>query len=62
MYISGIHVTHMMTSCNIIYSKEAIAEIDALLNSRKSILAPDGRFLASANTAIPKRVFAAFTS
>lgn len=50
-----------MVSCNIVYSNEAIQEIDDYLNSRKSIVGPDGKFATSADTAIPKRAFLAFT-
>lgn len=48
-------------SVNVIYSKEAVAEIDALLASKRSVVGPDGRFIASADTAIPGRVFNAWT-
>lgn len=48
-------------SVNILYTKEAIEEVDTYLNSRRSILDPKGQFKFSADTAIPKRVCLAFT-
>ena len=51
----------MTVSANIVYSKEAIAEIEVNLNSKKSIIGPRGNFLFSADTLIAERVMRSFT-
>lgn len=50
-----------MVSCNILFSNESVEEIDRYLNSKQSIVGPTGKFSNSADTAIPKRAFLAFT-
>ena len=52
---------YMMISVNIVYSKEAIREIDEYINSKSYIIGARGEFASSAATAIPNRVFKAFT-
>lgn len=50
-----------VTSLNIPYSKEAIAEIERNLNSISNIVDAQGNFIFSSNTDIPKRVIQSFT-
>ena len=46
---------------NILFSREAIEEINRTLNSRSYVINTKGTLISSANTNIPKRVFLAWT-
>lgn len=51
----------MTVSANIVYSNEAIKEIEKNLKSKSSVIGPRGNFLFSADTLIAQRVMRAFT-